>query len=144
MAGTIVWLNFTNMNILPEDEKFFVEEIDKITEVNSWAWPSPLRFGKVYNSKVYTAGSRGLNDFRFVINIDKEGVLFMDYFLKTDDYSSHNRLLRSGESIRLENYEGQYGRTITGDEETDKRNRQQMIRRNEEVQKILKDKGLEW
>lgn len=131
-------------SLLPDDEKFFVEEINKITEVYCWAWPTPLKFGKVYRFVIFTAGSRGCHDFRFVIHIDANGVLYMDHLLRTDDYSSHNRLLRSGESIRLENYGGQWGRAITGDEEIDKFNHQKMILTNEEVLKILKEKGLEW
>lgn len=130
-------------SLLPGDEKFFVEEINKITEIECWTWPSPLKFGKVYHFRIFTAGSRGLNDFRFVINIDANGVLYMDHFLRTDDYSSHNRLLRSGEAIRLENYEGQYGWPITGDEEKDKLRHNEMRRNNENVQKILKEKGFD-
>jgi hypothetical protein len=132
------------VSLLPEHEQFFVEEINKITGEKCWVWPSPLKFGKLYRGEIFTAGSRGMNDIRFVINIDSNGVLYMDYLLKTDDYSSHNRVLSTGESIRLENYEGQWGRPITGDEEKDKAVHTQMKLNNEKVQKILKEKGLEF
>lgn len=102
-----------------EAEKFFKEHINSITGIDYWAWPSPLKLDKHYHSKIFTTGSRGLSGIRFFIKVADNGSLYMDYLNSTDDSNSHNRVYESGELIRLENYEGQWGRTVTGDDEKD-------------------------
>jgi hypothetical protein len=124
-----------------EAEKFFKEQINTITGIDYWAWPSPLKLDKHYHSKIYTAGSRGLSGIRFFIKKDDSGSLYMDFLHRTDDYDSHNRVFESGELIRLENYEGQWGRTVTGDDEKDKLAWDTMRKHNEKVSQILKQKG---
>jgi hypothetical protein len=76
--------------------------------------------------------------------IGKEGEeVYMDFYLIADDYSIHKRIKDSGELVRLENFEGQYGWPIFEDTEETRAEHQRIKEHNQKVYDILKQKGLE-
>jgi len=107
--------------------------------------PDKLEYDKVYRIEPY--------DYRFNEMRDKWGVSyiikdklepFLDYYAVGDYYSVHNRINSKGEIIKLENFEGQFGRPFYPDDTKRTELEHNTIQdHNDKVFMILKSKRLE-
>lgn len=131
------------MFLTSEQESHFKRLLLKAIEDESMPLPDGWEADKVYRSEYYKYGMRGGMNLRFFIKEDK-GNLYLDFYIVTDDYSSHNRIDHSGNKTRLENYEGQFGWPVyEGDEEKTKRAHENIREHNQKVHEILKAKGFD-
>ncbi len=120
--------------------KILKEQIDQDLTI-----PDKFEYNKVYNLE---SNSHKFNQMRnnwevsFIITNKIEP--FLDYYAIGDDYSVHNRINSHGELIKLENYEGQFGRPVYPDDPERTKNENEIIQNhNDKVHDILKNKGLE-
>ncbi|GAB5564125.1 MAG: hypothetical protein Wins2KO_11880 [Winogradskyella sp.] len=100
---------------------------------------------KINEIEFYTEGMRGGYKVRFFIEQNDIGKWYLDLF-GSDDYCSwHKRINHNGKIINLENYKGEFGRTIypNDPEKTEKENKE-IQDHNNGVHKLLVDKGLEF
>ena len=131
------------MELTKNQEDFFKQAILKSVNDSDLPLPNGLETGKVYKSEYYKYNMRGLRDIRFFIKKDKASNLYLDYYFKTDDYSIHKRINHLGETVELENFEGQFGWPVFEDEEQTKKEHQRIKEHNQKVYDILKQKGFE-
>jgi hypothetical protein len=73
---------------------------------------------------------------------------YLDYFQPYEEYrahargSSHGRILATGETLTLENYQGEWGRTVyPGDPERTAREQAAISLHNQSVNAVLRQKG---
>lgn len=102
-----------------------------------------IEFGRVYKCVHYKYENRGCRDLRFRILNSKGDKFIFEYYLLTDDYSSHKRIKNDGQIVDLENYEGQFGWPIFENKEDTEKEHNRIRSHNQKVQKILKVKGFE-
>lgn len=130
------------MKVPAEDEAFFRQALLSATS-NDLSLPTEWEFEEIYQFHHYRNNSRGFEGLLFVARKDDDGEVYVDFFFRTDDYSSHNRLNRYGQLTRLENFEGQWGRPVYEDEEETKREHERIQKHNDEVARILNAKGFD-
>ena len=105
--------------------------------------PDILEMNKVYESIYYREAQRGCRDLKYKLVKDSSDRYVLDYYLKTDDYSTHKRIDADGNSIELENFEGQFGWPVYEDKAETEREHQRIKEHNQTVYAILKNKGFE-
>ncbi len=125
-----------------QQEKLFRKYL--LEAVNDAGLPLPdnWEIDKVYKEEYCKYGMRGCRKIAFIIKMDYESELYLDFYLETDDYSAHKRIKQSGDILTLENFEGQYGWPIYEDEERTKLEHQRIREHNQKVNQILIEKGL--
>lgn len=105
--------------------------------------PKDLESNKLYKTDYYKYGNRGYRELRFIIELNDTGKVSIDYFFKTDDYSSHRRIDVFGNIVDLENYEGQFGWPIFDSKEETEKEHNRIREHNQFVYDILKLKKFE-
>ncbi|MEL6559598.1 MAG: hypothetical protein AAFQ94_15510 [Bacteroidota bacterium] len=86
---------------------------------------------------------RGVYSSRFIFRLNDSNEPFLE-FLSSSDYQSWHKLIKSnGEIIDLENYKGQFGRTVYADVEKTAKENAKMDQFNQKLHQELVDKGLE-
>jgi hypothetical protein len=129
---------------LPKEQEFLFRKY-LLQSINDEAISLPENWetDEVYKSKYFKYEHRGCRDLRFFISKNKQGEYFLDYFFITDDYSSHMRIDKNGNNIKLENFEGQFGWPVLATDEETEREHNRIRLHNQKVQSILISKGLE-
>ena len=105
--------------------------------------PNKIDFDKITEIKFWTDGMRGGYSSRFIFRLNDSNEPFLE-FLSSSDYQSWHKLIKSnGEIIDLENYKGQFGRTVYADVEKTAKENAKMDQFNQKLHQELVDKGLE-
>lgn len=104
--------------------------------------PEVLEFGRAYEVEDPT-DDRDFQDLRVRAEVDADGRIHLDYLWATEAYSRHGRIRPDGSSEALENYDGQFGRTVPADPRERERERAGINAHNQQVLEILQRKGLE-
>lgn len=129
---------------LSKDQEFiFRKSLLQSINDDGMVLPENWELNKVYRSVYFKYENRGCRDLRFFVSYNDENSFFLDYFFITDDFSLHMRIDNNGNTIKLENYEGQFGWPVLKTEEETEIEHQRIRLHNQNVQKILISKGLE-
>jgi hypothetical protein len=107
-------------------------------------FPEDFYEDKINEIEFYTEGMRGGRKVRFFMKKNEIGKLYIDLFAGTDFQSWHKRIEHDGTIKDLENFQGDFGRTIYPDDpERTKREWHEIQVNNSNVRSILVKKGLE-
>ena len=99
---------------------------------------------KIYEIEFYTNGMRGGYKVRFKIEKEDNQKYFLELLGSNDNSSWHKRIEQDGNIIELENYKGQFGRTIYADDpERTEKERIIIQEYNNALHQSLIEKGLE-
>jgi hypothetical protein len=131
------------MYLSKEHEYFFAKSLLQSIYDNAMPLPENWEIDKVYKSKYFKYEHRGCCDLRFFVSRNNQGDFFLDYFFVTDDYSTHMRIDRNGNSTKLENFEGQFGWPVLSTEEETEKEHNRIRLHNQYVNSVLISKGLE-
>ena len=131
------------MFLSKEQEVFFKKALLKSIYDEAMPLPKNWVTDTIYKSIYYKYENRGCRDLRFFITQNIQGDLFLDYYFITDDYSSHIRIDKDSNIIRLENFEGQFGWPVLSSKEETEKEHNRIRLHNQNVQSILISKGLE-
>ncbi|CAM4125697.1 hypothetical protein FLWE109334_11765 [Flavobacterium weaverense] len=106
--------------------------------------PKVVSLEKITEIEFYSEGMRGGHKVRFFVKKNELEEFYIDLF-GSDDYSSfHKRIEKDGNIIELNNYKGQFGRTIYPDDpEKTESEHLEIQKHNSELHKELIEKGLE-
>lgn len=106
--------------------------------------PNIIDVSKIYDIEFYPNGMRDGYKVRFHITKDGNQDYLVELFGNDDNSSWHKRIDHNGNITDLDNYKGQYGRTTyPGDPERTAREHKEMQDFNENLHKLLIEKGLE-
>jgi hypothetical protein len=130
------------MKLNKEEYDFFKAALLKNTSEDQ-ELPAEIETDTVYRFERFRYGSRGYEGLQFFVKKDEAGSLFLDYYFVLDDSKSHFRIDHTGNLIRLENFEGQWGMPSFEDEEETRIAREKIINHNQKVREILVAKGFE-
>ena len=131
------------MILSKEQEVFFRNALLKSIHDEAMPLPENWVIDTVYKSIYNKYENRGCRDLRFFITQDNYGSLFLDYYFITDDYSSHIRINKDGNNIKLENFDGQFGWSVLSSKEETEKEHNRIKLHNQKVQSILISKSLE-
>ena len=106
---------------------------------HSAALPDPLPVGQAM--RLADPAVTASEQIRVVAGYD--GHYFLDYFRVNGEVSSHGRIHDDGRVEPLENYEGQFGITVSSDPTATARERARVAAHNTAVRAVLRQKGLE-
>lgn len=127
----------------PEQLNIFRKSFKKATSGHI-SLPKRIFLEKITEIEFYSEGMRGGHKVRFFFKKNEQDEYYIE-LLGSDDYSSfHKRIEQDGTIIDLENFKGQYGRTIYPDDpERTALEHAEIQRHNEALHKKLIEKGLE-
>jgi hypothetical protein len=128
---------------LSEAKYFFWERLKLALSDERQPIPGILEANKVYESVYYREVQRGCRDLKYKLVKDASDRFALDYYLKTDDYSTHKRIEADGNLVELENFEGQFGWPVYDDKAETEKEHQRIREHNQMVYAVLKDKGFE-
>lgn len=129
-------MNEQQLNIF---KKFFLQANSGLIH-----FPDDFHLDKINEIEFYTEGMRGGRKVRFFIKKDENDNWYLDLFASTDTQSWHKRIENDGTITALENFKGEFGRTIYPDDpERTKREWDEIQANNDNVASVLVSKGLE-
>jgi hypothetical protein len=128
---------------LSEAKHFFKKRLELALSDDRQPVPDILELNKVYESLYYREIQRGGRDLKCKLVKDSSDRFALDYYLKTDDYSTHKRIDADGNLVELENFEGQFGWPVYDDKVETEKEHQRIREHNQKVYAVLKDKGFE-
>lgn len=122
--------------------KFFRDRLQAIT-YGAVVIPEMLEFGKVYR----LSDEEGMNSISFTIV--SAPTPYLDYFKPYEEHrahariSFHGRISATGEKLKLENYQGEWGMPFySGDAARTAREQEEIRLHNQSVNAVLRKKGL--
>jgi hypothetical protein len=128
------------------EEKVILVFKTKLSELfgnEEFYFPEKLIPSQLYNLSYKPELSRGQKELRFFVKESNNGAWFLDYYLKTDDYTRHSRINEKGNVEELENYDGQFGWPVFDDDNKTKGEHERIRNHNKSVYDILRAKGFE-